>query len=278
MTNTNDWSRRWACASGIKASLFWAICQGTKTVCGDTFALRSDTEVVLHGQRDGTYPGNYPRDDISYTYLYWIHGDQWIAVGRTAEHDGFDAFAMCTLPNPMLREARSVLDILVIGVGETCCHLESMFGHRFAIMLFIDRMAPLYEEQLRIYGLADRCAGIRWSGLNFQGVLGGFADPAPVLPRLQDAVRRVARDTGAVVIMPGEVPMNLLLAMNGINRVDDVPLIDSLAGTMKMAELMVDLRRSTGIIHGRQGWFNAQPSRARVAQVVDSYGVDRLKF
>lgn len=58
-----------------------------------------------------------------------------------------------------------------------------MFGHRFAIMLFIDRMAPLYEEQLRIYGLADRCVGIRPSGLNFQDVLGGFTDPGPVQTR-----------------------------------------------------------------------------------------------
>jgi len=240
--------------------------------------LHNDTKVVFHGQLDGTYPGNYPGDDISYGYLYWMHGNQWIAAGRAAERDGFDAFAMCTLPNPMLREARSVLDIPVIGMGETCCHLASMYGHRFAIMLFIDRMAPLYEEQLRIYGLADRCAGIRPSGLNFQDVLGGFTDPGPVLPRLQDAVRRIARETGADVIIPGEVPMNLLLAMNGINRVDDVPLIDSLAGTMKMAELMVDLRRATGITHSRQGWFNAQPNRERVAQVAAFYGVDRLEF
>lgn len=72
--------------------------------------------------------------------------------------------------------------------------------------------------------------------------------------------------------------MNLLLAMNGINRVDDLPLIDNLAGTMKMAELMVDLRRSTGNTRSRQAWFNAQPNRDRVAQVAAFYGVDRLAF
>ena len=72
--------------------------------------------------------------------------------------------------------------------------------------------------------------------------------------------------------------MNLLLTMNGINRVDDLPLIDNLAGTMKMAELMVDLRRSTGLTHSRQAWFNAQPNRDRVAQVAAFYGVDRLAF
>jgi allantoin racemase len=107
--------------------------------------LRPDTEVVFHGQAPGTYPGDYPGDDIGYGYTYWIHGNQWVAAGRAAEAQGFDAFAMCTLPNPMLREVRSIVDIPVIGMGETCCHLATMFGQRFAIMLFIERMIPLYQ-------------------------------------------------------------------------------------------------------------------------------------
>jgi Asp/Glu/hydantoin racemase len=240
--------------------------------------LRNDTEVVFHGQLPGTYPSDYPGDDIAFAYLYAMHGNQWIAAGQAAQRDGFDAYAMCTLPNPMLREARSLLDIPVVGLGETSCHLATMFGQRFAIMLFIDRMAPLYQEQMRLYGLADRCAGIRPSGLGFADVLAGFTDPAAVLPRLQDAVRRVVQETGADVVIPGEVPMNLLLASNGVTRVDEVPLIDSLACTMKMAELMADLRRATGIAHSRQGWFNAKPNQERVAQVARFYGVDRLGF
>jgi Asp/Glu/hydantoin racemase len=243
-----------------------------------TKVLRADTEVVFHGQLDGTYPGNYPGDDISYGYLYWMHGNQWIAAGRAAQRDGFDAYAMCTLPNPMLREARSLLDIPVVGLGETSCHLATLFGQRFAIMLFIDRMVPVYQEQLRVYGLADRCAGIRASGLSFHDILGGFTDPAPVLARLQEAARRIAKETGADVVIPGEVPMNLLLALNGVTRIDDIPLIDSLACTMKMAELMVELRRATGIAHSRHGWFNAMPSGERVEEVARFYGTDRLEF
>jgi len=237
--------------------------------------LRQDTEVVFHGQLNGTYPGNYPGDDIAFAWLYAMHGNQWVAAGRAAERDGFDAYAMCTLPNPMLREIRSLLSIPVIGLGETSCHLATMFGQRFAIMLFIDRMAPLYH---RLYGLADRCAGIRPSGLAFADVLAGFTDPAAVLPRIQEAARRIAQETGADVVIPGEVAMNLLLAVNGVTRVDEIPLIDSLACTMKMAELMVDLRRARGIGHSRQGWFNAMPTQERVAQVAHFCGMDRLGF
>ncbi len=240
--------------------------------------LRPDTEVVFHGQAEGTYPGNYPGDDIGYGYTFWIHGNQWVAAGRAAQRDGFDAFAMCTLPNPMLREVRSIVDIPVIGMGETCCHLATMFGQRFAIMLFIDRMIPLYQEQVRNYGLESRCAGVVASGLSFKEVLPAYQTPGPLIERFQEAARRVIRETGADVIVPGEVPLNLLLAMNGINRVDDVPVVDGLTSTMKMAELMVDLHRTTGIRHSRHGWFNSVPSSERVDQVAAFYGVDRLKF
>ena len=182
---------------------------------------------------------------------------------------------MCTLPNPMLRETRSIIDIPVIGMGETCCHLATMFGQRFAIMLFIERMIPLYREQVRNYGLADRCAGVIPSGLRFQDVLSGYANPGPVIEQFQEAARRVIKETGADVILPGEVPLNLLLARNNVTRVDDVPIIDGLASTMKMAELMVDLQKATGIKHSRHGWFNSVPSQERVDQVGRAIG-DRL--
>jgi len=241
-------------------------------------SLRPDTEVVFHGQAKGTYPSDYPGDDIGYGYTFWIHGNQWIAAGRAAEAGGFDAYAMCTLPNPMLREARSILDIPVVGMGETCCHLATMFGQRFAVMLFIDRMIPLYQEQIRGYGLADRCAGVVASGLRFADVLPAYKNPGAVLEQFQEAARRVIKETGADVIIPGEVPLNLLMAMNGVNRVDDVPVIDGLTSTMKMAETMVDLQRATGIRHSRHGWHNSVPSNERLDQVAAFYGVDRLKF
>jgi Asp/Glu/hydantoin racemase len=240
--------------------------------------LRPDTELVLHGQIKGTYPADYPGDDIGYGYTYWIHGNQWIAAARAAERDGFDAYAMCTLPNPMLREARAMVDIPVIGLGETTFHMATMYGQRFAVMLFIDRMIPLYREQMRLYGLEARCAAIRPSGIGFRDVLAGFANPAPVIDRILETARRIIREDGADVIVPGEVPMNMLLACNGITRVDDVPFMDSFATTLKIAELMVDLKRATGILPSRHGWMNSTPGKERLDQVAAFYGIDRLKF
>ncbi|MGK0171492.1 MAG: allantoin racemase [Gammaproteobacteria bacterium] len=240
--------------------------------------LRPDTELVLHGQLPGTYPGNYPGDDIGYGYTYWIHGNQWIAAALGAERDGFDAYAMCTLPNPMLREARSLVDIPVVGMGEAVFHTATMYGQRFGVMLFIDRMVPLYEEQIRGYGLESRCAGVQRSGLTFHDVLAGFDDPQPAIDRFCESARAMITEKGADVIVPGELPISLLLALNGVSRVDDVPIMDTLAVTLKTAEMMVELKRTTGLSASRHGFMNSVPSRARTDEVLEFYGLNKLSF
>ncbi len=240
--------------------------------------LRPDTKVTWHGQLPGTYPGNYPGDDIGYGYLYGMHGNQWVASGRQAEREGYDAYALCTLPNPMLREVRSLLSIPAVGLGETSFQIATTLGQKFGVLLFIDRMIPLYREQIERYGFDRRCAAIRPSGLTFKDVLAGYSNPGPVIDRFKTAARAMIANDGADVIIPGEVPLSMLLAVHGVNRVDDVPIIDTLACALKMAELMVDLRRATGVSHSRHGFFNSVASAARADQVAAFYGTDRLKF
>ena len=67
--------------------------------------------------------------------------------------------------------------------------------------------------------------------------------------------------------------LNILLASNGVTHIDGVVVLDGLAITLKMAESMVELKRSVGLSHSRHGWLGAPPSRERVNQVLDFYGL-----
>ena len=232
------------------------------------------TEVVLHGVRPGTYPGNYPGTDISYSSLFALHGTQWITQGLKAQDEKFDAYAMCTLPNPFIREVRSLLDMPVVGYGEANMHMACMLGHRFGLLLFIDRMIPLYQEQMGIYGVQSRCAGIRPVGFTFNDVLKAWNDPAELIGRFEKAAGELI-EQGADVIIPGEMPLNILLATHGVNRIQGVPIMDGIAVTLKMAETLVSLKDSVGLTQSRQGWMNAAPDRKRVDQVLAFYGLDR---
>lgn len=236
---------------------------------------RPDTEVVMHGMHAETYKTNYPGVDIRYGYVQYLHGQQFVMGGMAAEERGYDAYAIMSIPEPGLRETRSIVNIPVVGYGESAMLTACMLGERIGVLMFIEGMRGVIEENVRRMGLAGRFAGAHFVGFTFNDVLQAYDQPGPLLDRFREAARGLIRQ-GADVIIPGEAPLNLLLARNGINRVDDVPVIDSLAATIKMAETMVDLRRTTGVAPSRNGYFTAQPPRSRVKELLDLYGISRL--
>ncbi len=236
---------------------------------------RPDTEVVLHGMHDETYKTNYPGADIRYACMQYLHGQQFVVGGIAAEEQSFDAYAIMSIPEPALRETRSVVDIPVVGYGESSYLTASMLGQRVGVMLFITEMAPLIRENAERVIPAHRFAGVRPVGFTFNDVLQAFDSPGPLLDKFRESARALIRD-GADVIIPGEAPLCVLLARNGLDRVDDVPVLDAIGATIKMAESMVDLRRSSGMAPARRGYFMEKPPRERVQELLDLYGVSRL--
>ena len=125
------------------------------------------------------------------------------------------------------------------------------------------------------YGLASRFVAARQVGFTFADVLKGFENPAELIERFKGSARKMIAE-GADVIIPGEAPLCVLLARNGVNRVDDVPVMDSLAAWIKMAESLVDLKRVSGLSPSRRGYFQAMPPRARLKELLAFYGQARL--
>lgn len=237
--------------------------------------VQPTTEVTIHGQIKGTYSSNYPGSDLAHSAFFNIHGLQWIVQALAAQREKVDAFAMCTIPNPLIREIRTLVDFPVVGYGEACCHMACMLGHRFGILVFIDTMIPLLKEQVSNYGLQSRCTDIRPVGFTFQHVLSAFSDPDEVLEKFYASARGMIKD-GASVIIPGEMPLNLLLAANDVRNIEGVPIMDGLAVTLQMAEYLVNLKRTTGLTQSRDGFFGAAPDPGRVMEVLSFYGLDTL--
>ncbi|VTU45426.1 MULTISPECIES: aspartate/glutamate racemase family protein [unclassified Variovorax] len=232
---------------------------------------RPDTEIVMHGMRAGTYPTNYPGTDIRYAAVQHLHATQFMQAGIAAEQEGFDAYAISTLPDPALREIRSLLGIPVVGYGESAMLTSCLLGARFAVVMFISQMTPLIAENAKRYGLSERLAGVSDVGFVFNDVLRGFSEPAPLIERFRTAARaQIAR--GAEVIIPGEAPLCVLLASQGVSSVDGVPVLDSLSCWIKHAEMLVDLQRQSGVERCQNGYYNEPPPRERVLELLDFYG------
>lgn len=234
------------------------------------------TEVVMHGMHPDTYLTEYPGNDIQFAYIQTLHSQQFVMGAIEAEEQGFDAFALTSLPEPSLQDIRSVVDIPVVGYGESAMLAASMLGQRIGVLLFIQGMAGTVERNVERMGLASRFVGAHGVSFGFNDVLAAYAgDTASLIERFRaDARALIAR--GADVIIPGEAPLCLLLAKAGVNEVDGVPVVDSLAATIKTAEMMAGLREATGVSPSRRGYFQARPPRARVKELLTFYGLDQV--
>lgn len=240
---------------------------------------RPETEVVLHGFIPGTFKANYPGPDIATSYLYWLHGNQWIAAALEAERQGYDAMVLASLPGPMLREIRTLVDIPVVGYGDTAFRLAGLYGRRFGMVFFNTEREEFWPEYIRALGLSEAFAGIRAAGVSFQEVAAAHGDPAlrpGVIARVTESVERMVRELNADVVIPGEMPLNILLADSGVSAIGGATVIDGIGLTFKTAEMMVDLRQSSGMMQSRRGWFHGAPDRARVQEALAFYGLDGL--
>ena len=61
---------------------------------------RPDTQIDMHGMAPGTYSSNYPGSDIRHAALFHLHGMQFMQAGVLAQEQGYDAYAVSTLPDP----------------------------------------------------------------------------------------------------------------------------------------------------------------------------------
>jgi Asp/Glu/hydantoin racemase len=234
------------------------------------------TEVVMHGMHARTYQTEYPGNDIMFSYLQNLHAQQFVLGAIAAEEQGFDAFALTTLPEPLLQDIRAIVDIPVVGYGESAMLAASMLGQKAGVLMFITGMVATVERNVERMGLSSRFLGAHPVSFTFNDVLAAYAgDPAPLVERFRaDARGLIAR--GADVIIPGEAPLCLLLSKAGIAEVDGVPVVDAVTATIKTAEMMVGMRRITGVAPHRKGYFQAQPPRARVKEVLAFYGLSSL--
>lgn len=234
-----------------------------------------DTAIVLHGMHPETYRTNYPGMDIGYAAFQYLHGLQFLAAALEAERSGFDAFLASTLPDPALRQARSLVDIPVVSYGEASMHLACQLGERFGVVLFIEGMIPQIQENIQHYGLAARCAGVRFAGFQFADVLSAMNDPADVAKRFAAAARPLI-DAGADVLIPGEAPLSLVLRAAKLTHIDGAAVIDPLAILVKTAESLVTLKRTLGMSGSSRGYFNERPDVERIRELASFYGLDRF--
>jgi allantoin racemase len=224
-----------------------------------------DTTIDFHGMRPGTYPSAYPGTHIAYAYVAGLHKEQFVAAALRAQAEGYDAFLIATIPDTGFEEIRALVDIPVVAFGNASVAFAATLAPTVGIVNFIDALQPQLRRNMRDYGFGEIVGPIVSIGRGFTHIVAAYQDPAPLLDAFTAAARQAIAG-GAQVIVPGEGPLNVFLADQGVSRVDDVPVIDSLGVGLALCEVRARMYRNSGLVPARRGFFFATPP----AEVLDS--------
>lgn len=230
------------------------------------------TTVDLHGMAAGTYPSDYPGTHIGYAYLSGLHREQFVRAALQAQDEGYDAFLIATIPDTGFEEVRTLVDIPVVAFGQTSVLMAAQLGDCIGIVNFIGALVPQLRRNLRSYRLDQLVGPVVQVEAGFTDVMAAYADPQPLLDAFAVAARR-AIEQGATVLVPGEGPLNVFLADQGVVQVDGVPVLDSLGTCVRIAELRASQHRATGVRATRVGFFGASPPRDLVDAARAFYGI-----
>lgn len=223
---------------------------------------RPGVEVDFHGMPPETYGRHTPAEIAVHPYLMSLHVQFILDNALRAQKQGYDVFAVGSIQDPALELARSLVDIPVVGYGESAMHFACCLGSRFAVLAFAEGFGQMLDLRIRDLGLRERALPTVEIDVGFDDVGKALQDPRELV-RVFDGAARKAIAQGAEALIPGQLYLSEAIARAGLTRIDDVPIVDGLAATLKMAEAMADLKR-LGIAVTRRGYTHALPTQEMI--------------
>ena len=231
--------------------------------------MGNEAAVSVHGLRPGTYAeGCAPIDAIKYRYVAAINELQVCDAALVAEREGFDALALGCFFDPGLRAARSLVDIPVLGLGESCALVACSLARKFGLVTLCEEQSADYTELMLAYGLERRYAG----AVSVNPPIDEFSleadeETARAIEQHFDKACALAIERGAEIIIPADGVLNEFLVRRGrLTARGGVPVMDSLGVLFQHAAFMVRLARTTGAGVSRHQFY-ARPSQKLVDHV-----------
>ena len=193
--------------------------------------------------------GITPFDSYAHPLVEWRCGREMICNAVRAEREGYDAFIVGHFQDAGLYEARSVVDIPVIALGEASMLYACQLGQRSGIVTINPRFIPWFQHQIGKYGLRERVTGVH--AMTFEPgqmlvAIGSEEKLAEVQGLFEEQGQPLVEQGVDILIPGGGIPM-LLFSKIQNHRVGEAPVINGIPIAVKMAEAAVKLRQLTGL-------------------------------
>lgn len=178
-----------------------------------------------------------------------------------AQKQGYAAMVITHFQDAGLAEVKSVVDIPVIGLGETTLAHALTLGRKLGLVTINPVFVPWHEDQVIRYGLQQRVVGVRAVPATVADFIDAFASPQGLekLKPLWEKECRILLDAGADVIVPaGGLPMMLF----GGTEMDGAPIVNGVTLVAKTAEMAIRLRQHGMFKVSRRSNYVHPPEKA----------------
>jgi allantoin racemase len=150
-----------------------------------------------------------------------------------------DAIIIACFDDTALAEARALVSVPVIGIGEAAFHAAMMLGARYSVVTTLSVSVPVIEANLLAYGVGTSCLRVRASEVP---VLDLERPGSQAETKISDEIARAITDDGAAAIVLGCAGMTDLAARLATHH--GVPVIDGVTAACGMAWVLAGLVRA----------------------------------
>src|SRR5262245_25158837 len=216
---------------------------------------------ILEPQFEATFHTTTPPATTTHAITEFRIARNLIRNAVEAEKQGYAAMAITHFQDAGLAEVKSVVDIPVLGLGETTLLHACTLGRKLGLVTINPVFIPWHEDQVIRYGLQQRVVGVRAVKATVKDFIDAFAsdDAFQKLKPLWEKECRALLDAGADVIVPaGGLPMMLFSG-----EIDGAPVVNGITLIAKSAEMAVKLRRQAGMFSvSRRSNYAKPPEKA----------------
>jgi Asp/Glu/hydantoin racemase len=227
--------------------------------------LSPDFQLEIRGVPQGSL-------DLHFNYVQYLNDVNLLKSMLQAEAEGYDAVAVGCFFDPVIKEAREVVDIPIVTLAETGMLFACMYGRKFSVVTYQRQVIEKkYDVLVNAYGLNARAAPGQYFDISLEVLANSFNDPGPVLEAFQNSGAK-AVEMGADVILPGCGLLNLIVVQNGLTNINGATIMDVSGALMKTAEAMITLRNISGIGTSRIGFYES-PTKEQFEAANEVYGI-----
>jgi allantoin racemase len=219
---------------------------------------------VLDDQFDFTFNTVTPPATTTHAVTEFRMARAFIRNAVSAEKQGYDVMAITHFQDAGLQEAKSVVNIPVLGLGETSLYHACTLGRKLGLITINPVFIPWHEDQIIRYGLQQRVVGVRAVDAKVSDFMDAFASDEgynALYPKFEREVNALINAGADVIVPAGGLPMLLFGGTHGATM-GGAPILDGLSIIAKAAEMAVKLRELTGLGVSRRSNLVRPPEKA----------------